>query len=107
MAGDFASHRRNRLSGFTHRGFVKFLVGVVLTYQIALQLDSYNADIFVVDITGAAILREFGPLITAIIAAGRTSTAFTAQIGTMKVNEEIDALNTMGLSPLNIWYCRK
>ncbi|WP_267256563.1 ABC transporter permease [Coxiella endosymbiont of Ornithodoros maritimus] len=79
---------------------LSFLVGVVLTYQIALQLDSYNADIFVVDIAGTAILREFSPLITAIIAAGRTSTAFTAQIGTMKVNEEIDALNTMGVVPI-------
>ncbi|MBW5803025.1 MlaE family lipid ABC transporter permease subunit [Coxiella endosymbiont of Ornithodoros amblus] len=79
---------------------LSFLVGVVLTYQIALQLDSYNADIFVVDIAGTAILREFSPLITAIIAAGRTSAAFTAQIGTMKVNEEIDALNTMGVVPI-------
>ena len=79
---------------------LSFLVGIVLTYQIALQLNSYNVDIFVVDITGTVILLEFGPLITAIIAAGRTSTAFTAQIGTMKVNEEIDALNTMGASPL-------
>lgn len=76
------------------------LVGVVLTYQIALQLDSYNANIFVVDITGTAILREFSPLVTAIIAAGRTSTAFTVQIGTMKVNEEIDALNVMGVIPI-------
>ncbi|MFW0079175.1 MAG: MlaE family ABC transporter permease [Coxiella endosymbiont of Haemaphysalis qinghaiensis] len=79
---------------------LSFLVGIVLTYQIALQLDSYSVDIFVVDITGTVIFLEFGPLITAIIAAGRTSTAFTAQISTMKVNEEIDALNTMGVSPL-------
>ncbi len=77
-----------------------FLVGVVLTYQIALELESYNADIFIVDIAGMVILREFGPLITAIIAAGRTATAFTAQIGTMKVNEEIDALYTMGVPPI-------
>lgn len=78
---------------------LSFLVGIVLTYQIALQLDSYSVDIFVVDITGTIIFLEFGPLITAIIASGRTSTAFTAQISTMKVNEEIDALNTMGVSP--------
>ncbi|WP_423063661.1 ABC transporter permease [Candidiatus Paracoxiella cheracis] len=77
-----------------------FLVGIVLTYQIAVQLSEYNADIFIVDLTGMVILREFGPLITAIIAAGRTSTSFTAQIGTMKINEEIDALNTMGVSPI-------
>lgn len=77
-----------------------FLVGIVLTYQIALQLQSYNANIYIVDITGLVILREFGPLVTAIIAAGRTSTAYTAQIGTMKLNQEIDALNTMGISPI-------
>lgn len=77
-----------------------FLVGVVLTYQIALELSEYNADIYIVDITGMVILREFGPLVTAIIAAGRTSTSFTAQIGTMKINEEIDALHTMGVSPI-------
>lgn len=77
-----------------------FLVGVVLTYQIALELSEYNADIYIVDLTGMVILREFGPLITAIIAAGRTSTSFTAQIGTMKINEEIDALHTMGVPPM-------
>ena len=77
-------------------------MGVVLTYQIALQLSSYNADIYIVDITGMVILREFGPLITAIIAAGRTSTSFTAQIGTMKLNEEIDAITTFGLSPMRV-----
>ena len=79
---------------------LSLLVGIVLTYQIALQLNSYNADIFVVDVTGTAILREFGPLITAIVAAGRTSTVFAAQIGTMKVNEEIDTLSTMGMIPI-------
>lgn len=81
-------------------GLLTFLVGVVVTFQMAMQLESYGASIFIVDIGGLIILREFGPLITAIIAAGRTSTAFTAQIGTMKVNEELDALNTMGVSPM-------
>lgn len=77
---------------------LSFLIGIVMTYQIALQLSTYGANIYVVDLTGMIIFREFGPLITAIIAAGRTSTAFAAQIGTMKVNEEIDALKTMGVS---------
>lgn len=77
-----------------------FLIGVVLAYQLADQLKVYGADIFIVDVTGVAILREFGPLITAIIVAGRTSTSFAALLGTMKVNEEIDALRTMGLSPI-------
>jgi len=77
-----------------------FLIGVVLTYQLAVELKLYGADIFVVDVSGVAILREFAPLITAIIMAGRTSTAFAALIGTMKVNEEIDALQTMGVVPI-------
>lgn len=77
-----------------------FLIGVVLAYQLADQLKVYGADIFIVDVTGIALLREFGPLITAIIVAGRTSTSFAALIGTMKVNEEIDAMKTMGLSPI-------
>jgi len=79
---------------------LSFLVGIVLTYQVAVELKTYGANIYVVDLVGLIILREFGPLVTAIIAAGRTSTAFTAQIGTMKVNEEIDALRTMGISPI-------
>ncbi len=81
-------------------GLLTFLVGIVLTYQIAIQLSVYNMNIFIVDITGMVILREFGPLITAIIAAGRTSTAFASEIGTMVVNEEVAALRTMGLSSI-------
>jgi len=81
-------------------GLMSFLIGVVLAYQLSVQLEIYGANIFIVDITGIAMLREFGPLITAIIMAGRTSTAFTAFIGTMKVNEEIDALNTYNIHPL-------
>lgn len=79
---------------------LSFLIGIVLTYQVAQELQTYGANIYVVDLVGLIMLREFGPLITAIIAAGRTSTSFTAQIGTMKVNEEIDALRTMGISPI-------
>jgi phospholipid/cholesterol/gamma-HCH transport system permease protein len=79
---------------------MSFLIGIVLAYQLSIQLEIYGASIFIVDITGIAIFREFGPLITAIIMAGRTSTAFTALIGTMKVNEEIDALNTCNVHPL-------
>jgi phospholipid/cholesterol/gamma-HCH transport system permease protein len=81
-------------------GMLSFLIGVVLAYQMGLQLQTYGANIFIVYLTGVAILREFGPLIAAIIVAGRTSSAFTAEIGTMKVNEEIDALMTMGISPV-------
>lgn len=81
-------------------GLMAFLIGIVLAYQLAVQLRQYGANIFIVDTTGIAIVREFSPLITAIIMAGRTSTAFTALIGTMKVNEEIDALRTMGIQPV-------
>lgn len=80
-------------------GLLCFLIGVVLAYQLGMQLKSYGANIFIVYLTGVAILREFGPLIAAIILAGRTSSAFTAEIGTMKVNQEIDAIMTMGLYP--------
>lgn len=80
---------------------MSFLIGVVLAYQLAGQLQTYGADIFIVDVTGIAILREFAPLITSVIIAGRTSTSFAALIGTMKVNEELDAMRTMGLSPIN------
>lgn len=79
---------------------MSFLIGVVLAYQMGLQLETYDANIYIVELSGMAIFREFGPLIAAIIAAGRTSTAFTSEIGTMKVNEEIDALSTMGIHPV-------
>lgn len=77
---------------------LSFLVGIVLAYQMGLQLVTYGANMFIAYLSGMAVFREFGPLITAIIVAGRTGSAFTAQIGSMKINEELDALNTMGLS---------
>ncbi|KTD33405.1 ABC transporter permease [Legionella nautarum] len=81
---------------------LSFLIGVVLAYQMGLQLQTYGANIFIAYLSGMAIFREFAPLITAIIVAGRTSSAFTAQIGSMKINEEVDALLTMGLSPTEL-----
>lgn len=78
---------------------LSFMIGVVLTYQMGLQLRNYGANIFIVDLLGLAVLREFGPLLTAIMVAGRTGSAFTAQLGTMQLNEEIDALRTMAISP--------
>ncbi|MDR3491207.1 MAG: ABC transporter permease [Gammaproteobacteria bacterium] len=80
------------------------MIGVVITYQMGLQLKTYGANIFIVDLLGLAILREFAPLITAIMVAGRTGSAFTAQLGTMKLNQEIDALNTMGVSPASLLF---
>jgi phospholipid/cholesterol/gamma-HCH transport system permease protein len=83
-------------------GLLSFLIGVVLAYQGADQLRQFGAEIFVVNLLGISILRELGILITAIIVAGRSGSAFTAQIGTMKVNQEIDALQTLGLDPVDV-----
>jgi phospholipid/cholesterol/gamma-HCH transport system permease protein len=83
-------------------GLISFLVGVVMAYQGAGQLQRFGADIFVVDLVGISVLREIGILLTAIMVAGRSGSAFTAQIGAMKVNEEIDAMKTLGLDPIEV-----
>ncbi len=81
---------------------LSFLLGVVVAYQAADQLRQFGANIFVADLVGLSMLREFAPLITAIILAGRSGSAYAAQIGTMAVTEEIDAMRTIGLSPIEI-----
>ncbi len=83
-------------------GLISFLIGVVLAYQGADQLRRFGAQIFTVNLVGVSVLREMGILLTSIIVAGRTGSAFTAQIGTMQVNEEIDAMRTLGLDPLDM-----
>lgn len=83
-------------------GLLSFLLGIVVAYQGADQLRQYGANIFVVDLVGLSMLREFAPLITAIIIAGRSGSAYAAQIGTMSVTEEIDALRTLGIEPLEL-----
>jgi len=80
-------------------GLLSFLMGVVIAYQGADQLQRFGANIFIADLVGLAMLRELSPLLTAIIIAGRSGSAYAAQIGTMKVTEEIDALRTIGVSP--------
>ncbi|HQT25023.1 MAG TPA: ABC transporter permease [Burkholderiales bacterium] len=82
-------------------GLLSFLMGIVIAYQGAEQLARYGANIFVVNLVGLSMLRELGPLLTAIIIAGRSGSAFTAQIGTMRVTEEIDAMKTIGISPMD------
>jgi phospholipid/cholesterol/gamma-HCH transport system permease protein len=77
---------------------VGFLIGVVLTYLSALQLKRYGADLLVINIVGIGVLRELGPLLASIIAAGRSGSAMTAQLGVMRVTEEIEALSVMGIS---------
>jgi len=83
-------------------GLLSFLLGIVVAYQGADQLRQYGANIFVVDLVGLSMLREFAPLITAIIIAGRSGSAYAAQIGTMAVTEEIDAMRTIGIPPLDL-----
>ncbi len=83
-------------------GLLAFLLGIVITYQGGVQLRLYGASIFVADLVGLSMLRELSPIITAIIVAGRTGSAYTAQIGTMKVTEEIDALRSIGIPPLEL-----
>lgn len=83
-------------------GLLSFLIGVVLAYQGADQLSRFGAQIFVVNLLGVSVLRELGGLITAIIVAGRSGSAFTAQIGTMQVNQEVDAMETLGLDPIDV-----
>ncbi len=79
---------------------INFLIGFVMAFQGAVQLKQFGANIFVADLVGLAITRELGPLMTAIIVCGRSGAAFAAQLGSMKVSEEIDALRTMGFGPM-------
>ncbi len=79
---------------------ISFLVGLILAFVGAVQLLQFGAQIYVADLVGLATVREMGPMMAAIIMAGRTGAAFAAQLGTMTVNEEIDALKTLGISPM-------
>ena len=79
-------------------GLVGFLIGITISYLSALQLKTFGADLFIVNILGISIIRELGPVLVAVLVAGRSGSAMTAQIGVMRVTEEIDALATMGVS---------
>jgi len=81
-------------------GVLCFLIGVVIAYQGVQQLRQFGAETFTVEAVGIGMFRELGVLLTAIIVAGRSGSAFTAQIGTMQVNQEIDAMRTIGLNPI-------
>ncbi len=80
-------------------GMTSFLVGMVISYQGSVQLAKFGADIFIVDTVAISITRELGPMITAIVIAGRSGSAYTAEIGAMKITEEIAAMRTMGFDP--------
>jgi phospholipid/cholesterol/gamma-HCH transport system permease protein len=77
-----------------------FLIGLIMSFQSAIPLETFGAVIYVANIIGISMTRELGPLLVAIILAGRTASSFAAELGTMKVNQELDALKTMGLKPL-------
>lgn len=83
-------------------GLMTFLIGAVVAFMGAKILRNFNADIFVVELVGLSVLREFGVLLSAILIAGRSGSAFTAQIGSMKLREEIDAMRVLGLDPIEV-----
>jgi phospholipid/cholesterol/gamma-HCH transport system permease protein len=97
--------RNMELDGFNALpiiGLLSFLMGIVIAYQGAEQLKTFGANIYIVDLVGISMLREIAPLVTAILVAGRSGSAYTAQIGTMKVTEELDAVRTLGISPIQL-----
>jgi phospholipid/cholesterol/gamma-HCH transport system permease protein len=79
---------------------LSLLLGMTLAFQASIQLEQFGADVFVADLVGMSVVREFGPLMTAIILTGRTGAAIAAELGTMRVREEVDALRVMGVSPV-------
>lgn len=81
---------------------ISFLIGVVLAFMGAQELERFGAQVFVVNLIEVAMFRELGILLTSVVVAGRSGSAFTAQIGTMKVNQEVDAMRSMGLDPMEV-----
>jgi phospholipid/cholesterol/gamma-HCH transport system permease protein len=114
LAGSLLNPRRVRLRELSAQfeqvclnaipvvSLVTLLIGIVVTYLLGLQAKQYGANIFVVDGVGIGATREFAPIIVAIIVAGRSGAAFTAQLGSMRLTEETDAIRTLGLSPLDV-----
>jgi phospholipid/cholesterol/gamma-HCH transport system permease protein len=114
LGGTFTGRRRLRWHAVVHQceaiginalgivGLLLFLVGLVVAQQGAVQLRQFGAEIFTVNLIGRATTRELGILLTAIMVAGRSGSAFAAQIGSMKLNQEIDALRTIGLDPMDV-----
>jgi phospholipid/cholesterol/gamma-HCH transport system permease protein len=102
MRATIAQFERVALDAIPIIAMMTFLVGVVFAYLLGAQARRYGATVFVVDGVGLAICRELGPMLVAVIVAGRSGAAFTAQLGSMKVQEEIDAIRTLGLSPVQV-----
>lgn len=98
---DFAlAFQRATFDGLPIALGVGALLGIILAFQSAAALQTFGAEVYVADLLTIGLFRELGPLVTAIILAGRSGSAFAAEIGTMKVNEELDALTTMGIAPV-------
>jgi phospholipid/cholesterol/gamma-HCH transport system permease protein len=91
--------KRTGVQGLPIVGLISFLLGLIIAFMSSLQLKQFGANIYVASLVGVAMVSELGPIMTAIIVAGRSGSAFAAEIGTMKVNEEVDALVTMGFDP--------
>jgi len=114
LAGSLIRPGRLRMTSIVHHmqevGFnavpivslMAFLIGIVLAFQGSVQLRQFGAEVFVVNLIAISVLRELGILLTAIIVAGRSGSAFTAAIGSMKIREEIDAMRTLGLDPIEV-----
>lgn len=114
IGGTIRNPKRLRLTSLVHHmhevgynavpivSLMAFLIGIVLAFQGSAQLTQFGAEVFVVNLIAISILRELGILLTAIIVAGRSGSAFTAAIGSMKVREEIDAMRTLGLDPIEV-----
>lgn len=88
------------VNGLPIVALIGFLLGLIMAFQSAIPMRQFGADIYVANLIGLSMIRELGPLLTAIVLAGRSGSAFAAELGTMKVSEEIDALVTMGLGPV-------
>ncbi len=92
--------KRAGVDGLPILGLISFLIGLIIAFMSSLQLKQFGANIYVASFLAIAIVRELGPIMTAIVVAGRSGSAFAAEIGTMKVNEEIDALTVLGFDPV-------
>ena len=102
LTATFAQAQQTGLNAVPIIALMGFLIGIVLAFQGAAQLRQFGAEVFVVDLIAVSVLRELGILLTAVIIAGRSGSAFAAAIGSMKVNEEIDAMQTLGLDPIEV-----
>jgi phospholipid/cholesterol/gamma-HCH transport system permease protein len=92
--------RRTGVEGFPIVALISFLIGLIIAFMSSLQMKQFGANIYVASLVALAIVRELGPIMTAILVAGRSASAYAAEIGTMRINDEVDALITMGFDPI-------